>query len=254
MKYLLRFVVVVVVVFGNSYPARSQTEVTLLAPSPIRTPLNQLIAGFEAKTGHQVKVTWGTGISTKQQVARGEVSDVSIVVPPYEEALASGNIVKNSATVVARFITAVAVRKGAPKPDISTPEAVKRTLLAAKSISYVDPALGSAGYPVVKAFEKLGIAEQMKPKSRLTPGGGGAMDLAAKGETDFCLLYLSDIHNPGLDVVGPLPRAVAIPLDWVGYVSASAKNPAIAKALLDYISSSPDTREIYKAAGMEPTH
>ena len=128
---------------GNSN-AQAQREVTLVAPGGIRAAIEQLTPGFERKTGIKLKATFGSGAGTKQQVVRGEPFDVPIVQPPYQEVLASGKVVASSATPLANVSVGVAVRKGTPKPDISTPEALKRTLLGAKSIAYPDPGGGAA--------------------------------------------------------------------------------------------------------------
>src|SRR5579863_7377314 len=135
---------------GSASIVCAQGEIAFLTPQPLKASLDKLIPGFEAKTGYKVKMTVGSGLGTKQQVARGEPFDVPIILPPYQEALASGNVVTSSATTLASLIMAAGVRKGAPKPDISTPDAVKRMLLAARSITYVDPMIGSAGLPVVE--------------------------------------------------------------------------------------------------------
>jgi molybdate transport system substrate-binding protein len=252
MKYLILSLVVVALVLGNSYSARAQSEITLVAPGGIRAAIEQLIPGFEHKTGLKVKATFGSGSGTKQQVARGEAFDVPVVQPPYPEVLASGNVVASSATPLASVAVGVAVRQGAPKPDISTPEAVKRMLLAAKSISYPDAAGGAAaGVSFEETIKMLGIAEQMQPKIKRTQGGADAMALVAKGEVDIGLTFLSEMTEPGIDVVGPLPRKISTPTSLVGFVSAHAKDPAAAKALLDYLSSS-DAAAVYKAHGMQP--
>src|SRR5580658_8311291 len=172
MKYLLSSAVVAIAI-GNLYSAGAQgtartqegNEITLIAPGGIRDAVEQLIPGFEARTGHKVKATFGSGLGTKQQVARGEAFDVPIVQPPYPEVLASGNVVAGSATKLASVSVGIAVRKGAPKPDISTPEAVKRTLLAAKSIAYPDPAGGAAAAVSFDlALKNLGIDRQVESK------------------------------------------------------------------------------------------
>src|ERR1019366_3479093 len=184
-----------------------------------------------------------------QQVARGEAFDVPVVQPPYPEVLASGNVVASSATPLASVSVGVAVRQGAPKPDISTPEAVKRMLLAAGSISYPDAAGGAAaGVSFNETLKKLGIAEQMEPKIKRARGGAGAMAMVAKGEADIGLTFLSQMNEPGIDVVGPLPREISTPTSLVGFVSAHAKDPVAAKALLDYLSS-PDAAAVYKSQG-----
>ena len=252
MKFLLSSAAVVALVLGNAYSARAQSEVTLVAPGGIRTAIEQLIPSFEHKTGHKVKATFGSGLGTKQQVVRGEAFDVPIVQPPYPEVLASGNVVASSATPLASVSVGVAVRQGAPKPDISTPEAVKRMLLAAGSVSYPDAAGGAAaGVSFNETLQKLGIAEQMEPKLKRARGGAGAMAMVAKGEAAVGLTFLSEMNEPGIDVVGPLPREISTPTSLVGFVSAHAKDPAAAKALLDYLSS-PEAATVYKAQGMQP--
>ena len=251
MKHLISSVIVAVVL-GNAYSARAQSEVTLVAPGGIKAAIEQLIPGFEHKTGHKVKATFGSGNGTKQQVTRGEAFDVPIVQPPYPEVLASGNVVASTATPLATVAVGVAVRKGAPKPDLSTPDAVKRTLLAAKSVAYPNPAGGAAaGVSFEATLKKLAIAEQMEPKLKRAQGGAGAMAMAAKGEAEIGLTFLSEMEEPGIDVVGPLPREISTPTSLVGFVSTHAKDPATAKALLEYLSS-PEAAAVYKALRMQP--
>ena len=119
-------------------------EVTLIAPGGIRAPIQKMIPDFERKTGHTVKATFGSGNGTKRQVMNGEAFDVPIVQPPLAEVIATGHVMPESETPLATVAVALAVRKGAPKPDISTPEALKKTLLAAKSIAFPDGARGAA--------------------------------------------------------------------------------------------------------------
>ena len=251
MKHLISSAIVVLVL-GSPYGARAQSEVTLIAPGGIKAAIEQLIPGFEHKTGHKVKATFGSGNGTKQQVTRGEAFDVPIVQPPYPEVLASGNVVAGSATPLASVALGVAVRKGAVKPDISTADAVKRTLLAAKSVAYPNPAGGAAaGVTFDAMLKKLGIAEQMEPKLKRAQGGAGAMEMAAKGEAEIGLTFLSEMEDPGIDVVGALPREIAPPTSLVGFVSTHAKDPATAKALVEYLSS-PEAAKVYKAQKMQP--
>jgi len=251
-KHLLSSALAVALLLGASHTAQAQSEVTLIAPGGIRAPIEALIPGFESKTGHKVKATFGSGNGTKQQVVRGDAFDVPIVQVPYDQVVASGNVVASSETPLANVSVGVAVRKGAPKPDISTPEAVKQMLLAAKSISYPDAAAGAAaGVSFNQTLKKLGIAEQIQPKIKLAQGGAGAMELVAKGEVEIGLTFLSEMEDPGIDVVGPLPREISTPTILVGFVSAHAKDPAAARALLDFLSS-PEAAAIYKAKGMKP--
>jgi len=253
-RYLLS-IAVLVIAFGNPYGVRAQSgEITLIAPGGIRAAVEQLIPGYERKTGNKVKATFGSGLGTKQQVARGEAFDVPIVQPPYPEVIASGNVVAGSATTLASVAVGVAVRKGAPKPDISTPAAARKALLAAKSIAYPNPSGGAAaGVSFDETLKKLGIAGQVEAKLKRAQGGAGAMAMAGKGEVEIGITFLSEMSDPGIDVVGPLPLEISTPTTLVGFVSSHAKDPAAAKALLDYLSS-PEAAAIYKARGMKPGH
>jgi molybdate transport system substrate-binding protein len=242
----------IVLGLGIPYAAWAQSEVTLIAPGGFQTAIEKLAPGFEAKTGIHVKPTIGSGLGTKQQVIRGDVFDVPVVQEPLDQVLASGNVAVKSATPLASVAVGVAVRKGAPKPDISTPEAVKRTLLAAKSITYPDPSGGAAaGVSFSETLKKLGIAEQVEPKIKRARGGAAAMAMTAKGEAEIGLTFLSEMGEPGLDIVGPLPAAISTPTQLVGFVSAHAKNPEAARMLLEYLSS-PAAVPLYKASGMVP--
>jgi molybdate transport system substrate-binding protein len=234
--------------------AKAQSEVTLLSPDPIKATVDKLVEGFEAKTGTRVKVTYGTGVSTRKTVASGQALDVSLLFAPFPEALATGNIVPASATVVARLRLAIAVPKGAPKPDISTPDAVKRTLLNAKSILSVDPNLGSVGGIALATLDKLGITDQVKPKIKWLATGVLVQDSVAKSEAEIALgPYLSDMRNPGLDVVGALPPEASTPVDITGFLSTSVKDPRAAKALLEYLSSH-EVAPVYEAAKIFPAN
>lgn len=239
-------------VLGASLRTQAQTEVTLIAPGGIRAPIEQLIPGYESKTGNKVKATFGSGLGTKKQVTQGDPFDVPVVQPPYPEVIASGNVIASSATPLASVSVGVAVKKGSPKPDISTPDAVKKTLLAAKSISYPNAAGGAAaGVSFEETLKKLGIYDQIQPKIKRAQGGAGAMQLAAKGEVEIGITFLSEMKDPGIDVVGPLPKEISPPTVLVGFVSAHAKDPAAAKSLLEYLSS-PAAAAVYKAQGMQP--
>jgi len=252
MKFRIAWIVAATLMFRSMYPAYAQAELTLLSPNPIETTINRLTADFERRTGIHVNVTYGTGVSTRRTVASGQALDVSLLFAPFPEALATGNIVRESATVIARLRLAIAVRKGAPRPDISTAEAVRRTLLNAKSIVSVDPEQGSVGGAVLLTLEKLGITQQLKPRITWVATGGIVQDAVAKGEYEIALgPYLSDMRNPGLDVVGALPIDASTPVDISGFVSTSVKDPRAARALLDYLSSH-EVAPVYESANIFP--
>ena len=227
-------------------------EITLIAPGGIRDAIQRMIPAFERGTGHKVRPTFGSGGCTKQRVMGGEAFDVPVVQPPLKEVIDSGNVVAATETPLATVAVGVAVRKGAARPDISTPEAVRKMLLAAKTISYPDGARGAAaGVSFDATLRQLGIFDEMRPKIVRAQGGSGAMALLARGEVDIGLTFLSEIHDPGVEIVGPLPREISTPTGLVGFVSAHSKAPAAARALLDYLAS-PEVAGVYESLGMRP--
>ena len=258
--------VAIVLVLGGWTNARAQGEITLLAVGPMRAPTAKIIANFEAKTGRKVKVTYGNGAETRRTVAKGQGLDVSLIIAPFPGAIASGTIVPGSATRVAGILTAVGVPKGRPKPDISTPAAVKKALLAAKTIGYEDPDFTVAGQGPWEVLTKLGIADQVATKSQveLGPGAQGIAPTATNnaiktskrlenGDIDIGLLMLSDMlpEKDKYDIVGVLPRTLTAPVPVVGFISTHASDPEAAKALLQYLAS-PEAAAIWKEAGYEP--
>ena len=162
MKHL-RSTVIIAVVAISSCTARAQDAITLIATGGIRASIEQLIPGFESKMGHKVNATWGSVVGLRKQVIQGSEPFDVVSLPSYPDVLASGNVVASSAKTLASVAMGVAMRKGASKPDISTPAAVKKMLLSAKSISYNN---GFAGVSFDETLKKLGIADQMLPKTK----------------------------------------------------------------------------------------
>src|SRR5438309_9085028 len=183
MRYLYSAILVLALTFGSYVGARAQNEITLMAMGPGRRPTDKNIANFEAKSGYKVKVTYVNGVETRQLVAKGQPLDVNLIVAPFPGAVASQTINASSATPVTSVVWVLAVPKGAPKPDISTPAAVKKALLAAKSIGFEDPDFTVAGQGPWEAINKLGIADQIATKSKvmLGPGGQGISPTATAG-------------------------------------------------------------------------
>jgi molybdate transport system substrate-binding protein len=251
MKHILLPAVAIVTVWSSDLGRAA--EVTLIAPGGIRAAVEQMIPDFERATGHKVKATFGSGGGTKERVIKGEPFDVPVVQLPLEPVIASGHVVAASETPLATVSVGVAVRTGAPKPDISTADAVKRLLLGSTAIAYPNAASGAAaGVSFNETLEKLGITEVMKPKIKVAQGGRGAMELLAKGEVDIGLTFISEIiTEPGVEVVGPLPRDISTPTALVAFVSAHSKEPEAAKALVRYLSS-PEAAAVYKERGMQP--
>ncbi len=250
MRGLINSVVVALIACASAAPA---AEITLIAPGGIRAAVTDLIPEFEKRTGHKVKATFGSGGGTKQQVIKGEPFDVPIVQPPTDIVAASGNVVKNSERPLATVSVGIAVKTGAPKPDISSAEAVKKLLLGARAIAYPNAASGAAaGESFNQTLVKLGIAEEMKPKIRIAQGGKGAMEMLARGEVDYGLTFISEIiTEPGVEVVGPLPRDISTPTALVAFLSSHTKDIEPAKALVLFLSGE-EAAKVYRARGMEP--
>ena len=159
---------------------------------------------------------------------------------------AAGNV-----TVIARSGISVFVRKGAPKPDISSPEALKRTLLAAKSITYANPAATAAGAHVAKVLDRLGIADEMKSKTVFRKNGGSVV-LVANGEAEIGVTVIQDvISRAGVELVGPLPGDLQDTIVYAAAIMAGAKDTAASKALVDFLRT-PEAAAVIKARGMEP--
>ena len=252
MKNFLKTALVLALILGASCGVRAQDEVTLVTIAGIRQPIDELLHRYEAKTGHKVKTVYGPVPATRKHVIDGDAFDLAVVLLPDAEVTSSSNIVPGSGTIVASLLVGAAVTKGAPKPDISTPDALKRTLLSAKSISYSDPSGGSAaGTSFADTLKALGIAQQVQSKAKMGKGGGEAMASVTKGEAEIGFVFYNEINEPGVDVVGPLPAKVSPPIHLVGVFSSHAKNLAGAKALLEFLSS-PEAMSVYKAARLEP--
>jgi molybdate transport system substrate-binding protein len=242
-KRLFSLIVVVVCCVVGSTTVSAQSEITLMAPSPTRATMEKIVAAFTAKTEQKVKVTYLSGVITRQSVAKGQSWDVNLIVAPFPSAVASGMIDPSTKTKVTAFLTAVAVPKGFPKPDISTPEAVKKSLLAAKKIGYEDPDFASAGYTPFEVITKLGIVEQVSTQRRLQDK-----------QIDIGMLYLSDMlpNKDKVDIIGVLPRQIATPTDIVGFIGRKASNPDAAKGLLKFFLT-PEAQAMFKEGGYE-TH
>jgi molybdate transport system substrate-binding protein len=237
-KHTVSLIALAAFALGISASARAQTRITLLSPDPLKREVDKIVQDFEMKTGIKVQESYGTGVGTRRTVQEGGALDVTLLFAPFDEALKTGNVDKSTQTVVARVRLAIAVKDSAPKPDISNAAAVKKLLLNAKSLATVDPAQGSVGGAAMLAFEKMGITDQVKPKLKLYPGGGGVTNAVANGDVEVGVgPYLSDYRNPpaGLQLVGALPPDAATPVDITAWVSTNAPDKKAAMQLIDYL-------------------
>ena len=206
---------------------------------------------FEA-TGHTLTLVLGTSGGINKRVADGEAGDVIVSTSSGIEGLAkAGKVTAGTSVRVARSQAGLAVLRGAPRPDISTPEALKQTLLAAKAVAYSDPAGGGAsGIHLAKVLDRLGIAQQVNARARL----GRAVPNAAavvKGEADIAVQQIPELLAvPGVEVVGPLPGDLGNTTTFSAAVLAATGDPAAAKALVDFLRS-PETVATLKAKGFQ---
>jgi molybdate transport system substrate-binding protein len=233
----------------------SAAEIKVLAAVAMKPALDDLFPEFERTTGHKITVAYATAGVIRDRIRGGEAFDVTIVPRSAFNALATqGKIADGTAASVAQSMVAVAVRTGTPKPDISSVEALKRSLLAAKSIVYSDPKKGGAtGIHFARVLDRLGITEDVNRKATLTPGGEYA-DVLARGEAEIAIVQPMVVLNvPGVELVGPLPAELQNTTDFVfvAGVAADAKEPGAAKALITYLLA-PDAARVIKAKGMEP--
>jgi len=253
-RWLSRIAVVICVLAGATAAwAQDALSVTIVGRGD--DGFKELIAQFEKKTGRKVALRFPNFIESRDTIVKGEPFDVGIVEFPHDaDVIASGNVVPSSATLIANGWMAVAVKKGAPKPDISTPSAVKRMLLNAKSIAYPDPegGTGASGVNVVMMLRRLGIEDAVKAKTTLTRGGGRAMAMAASGEAEIGMTYHIGMYgNPNIDIVGTLPAEICPPMPLIGFISSKSTQAQAAKELLAFLSG-PEAAATYRKYLLQP--
>lgn len=227
-------------------------EIKVLSAGAVRAIVTDLAEQFTRETGHTVTFSFGTVGVTRQKLTAGEPVDVVIMTDvAIDEMAGQGAIVKGSRADIARTAMGVAVREGAPRPDISTPEAFKQTLLAAKSVTYVDPAQGAtSGIHFASVLQRLGIADAIKPKARLVPGGYPA-ELVAKGEVELVVHQISEIVPvKGVTLVGPLPKELQKLTVYSAGQASRAEVPDNARAFIAFLTR-PAFKPKFAAAGLD---
>lgn len=209
-----------------------------------------LVPQFEKATGCTVQTQWVGMVDIRKRLAAGEVVDlVSATGSLIDELMQSGSLVPGSRTDLARSKTTVAVRKGAAKPDISSGDAVKRALLAAKTVGYSS---GPSGEYLIKLFERMGIAAELKGKTTQTPPGVPVGGLIEKGEVELGFQQMSELLPfKGLDIVGPLPADIELITTFALGLHARAKEPEAARALMKFLTSK-EAAPVLREKGMEP--
>ena len=229
-------------------------EINVVSGGAFRQVLTALVAQYENESGNTVAVTYRTVGQHLKLIGRGEEKfDVAVLTPEAIDGLAKeGKVVAGSRADLAKTGVGVVVRAGTPLPDISTVEAFKRTLLAAKSVAYIDPAAGgSSGIYVGKLLERLGIAKEINAKAVLVHGGAVATRVV-DGEADIGIHQISEILPvKGAVLVGPLPAEIQNFTVYAAGVATAAKDGGAARALVKFLSG-PQALPIIRSKGMEP--
>jgi molybdate transport system substrate-binding protein len=233
--------------------AAEAAEINVLSAGAIRRVMEDLGPKFERATGHTLAITFAPSGALLKRIQGGETADVVITSQGIDSFVKDGRAVAGNVIVIARSGIGVAVRKGAPKPEISSPEALKRTLLAAKSITYTNPALGGAsGIHFAKALDRLGIANEMKSKTVFpkTPDLVGV--LVANGEAEIGVQQFQNLISvAGIEIVGPLPGDLQSTEVFAAAIMAGVKDAEASKALVNFLRT-PEAATVMKAQGMEP--
>jgi len=239
---------------ANGSSVASAAEIRFFCPIAMKGVMPDLVPQFERSSGHKVTIEYGTVGALVDRLLKDESADVTIVSGPrHEDLQKQGKIVAGSRLDIATVGVGVFVRAGAPKPNIGSVDAFKRTLLTAKSVSYGDPAGGGvSGIHMTGLVERLGIAADMKTKTKLFPNSQAVLEAVAKGDAEMGIGLTSDTAlMSGVDLVGALPAEIQNLTLYAAGILASSKQADAAKALINFFSS-PAAQAVLKAKGFEP--
>jgi molybdate transport system substrate-binding protein len=231
----------------------SAADIKILSPGATEGALNELLPQFEQASGHRVTINYGPAGNIANRVRKGEAVDVLISSAPEAERLRKeGKTVAGSQAVVAKVGIGVFVRKGDPKPDISTADAFLRTLSTAKVIAYADPKLGgSASILVAEILRSLDVTGSIGQRTKLVPPAKPLVDLVAAGGVDFGFQPVAQIFlDPRIDYVGPIPAPYQHYTDYVASLVATSTQPEAYKALLTFLDS-PAASKAWRSRGFE---
>jgi molybdate transport system substrate-binding protein len=228
-------------------------EIHVMITTAMKDAVDEMLPAFEKKSRHKVHVVYGPSGGLARRYKEGEPADMILVAGSVLHELMKLDKVLPGSSEINRTGIGIAVRKGAPKPDVSTPEALKRTLLAAKSIGHTAPAGGGiTAMHLLRMFEKLGIAKEVAAKTKLAAGGpnGRVSVLVSSGEVEIGLQQVSELmSNPGVDVVGLLPVQLQQITVHLAGITVAAKEPEAAREFIRFLQT-PDALAIYKAKGL----
>ena len=253
---LTRFVTTVasLVLAAQLSTTAAAAEIKVLSTIGVQSALEDLVPRFEVASGHKVIIAFGLSAQLSKRVADGEPLDVFVGTRAgVDGLLKTGMISTGSDATIASSGVGIAVRAGASRPDVSTPEALKRALLAARAIGWGNPAAGGAGaVHFAKVIERLGIADEVKAKSKYLAPGAFVGPMLTSGEVDLGVQQLPELASvSGVDIAGPLPGDLQAITVFVAGISASAREANAARALLAFLRS-PDAATVFRAKGFNP--
>lgn len=228
-------------------------EIKLLSAAALQPGFIALIPDFEKSSGHKVTTTYGTAGAVADRVQKGEAADIVINSGPLIDQLQTqGKVVAGSRVNIAKVGVGVFVRKGSTKPDLASVDGFKRSLLAAKSIAYVDPSSGGAsGIYIASLLERLGIAAEMKPKTKLSPPAEALYASVAAGEADMGFNQISEVlAQPTVEFAGGLPSAIQNYTQFAAVIVSGSSQTDVGRALVTFLSS-PAAQTVLKAKGFE---
>jgi molybdate transport system substrate-binding protein len=242
-------VVAAIVALPLSMAAHAE-EIKVLSTQAVEGAYRELVPQFEKASGHKVTTTFTGTLDAQKRLAAGETYDLIIMArPAIDDLIKAGKVAPGSRVDLARSGVGVAVRAGAPKPDIHSTEALKKTLLAAKSIGY---STGPSGVYHTDLFRRLGIADQIKSKLRQTPTGVFVGSIIASGEAEIGFQQVSELaHYPGIDYLGPLPADIQNVTVFSSGMQIGAKSVDAAKAWITFLIS-PAAAAVFRSKSMEP--
>ena len=224
-------------------------EIKVMSSVAIKEAYLELVPAFERASEHKVTTLWVPTVDMMTRLKGGEVVDLVIMAAPaIDELTKAGKIVASSRVDIAKSGVGIAVRAGAPRPDVSSVDALKRTLLAAKSIAY---STGPSGVYLTGLFQRMGIADEIKSKVKQVQGEPiGAV--IARGDAEIGFQQISELLPvKGIDFLGPLPAEIQQITVFSAGLHAAAKEPAAVKAFVKFLTT-PDAGTVFKKAGMEP--
>jgi molybdate transport system substrate-binding protein len=235
--------------------AAQAAEIDAMITTAMKAAIEEIVPPFERASGHMLRVVYGPSGGLARRFNRGEPADLIVVDGKVLDELIKQGKVAPGRTDVARTGIGIAVRKGAPKPDVSSADALRRALLAAKSIGHTAPAGGGVtAAHIIGVFEKLGIAAEVTPKVKLAAGGpnGRVSVLVSSGEAEIGLQQVSELmSNPEVEVIGMLPAELQQITIYSAGVTANAREAEAAKSLIKALTT-PSAAPIYKAKGLDP--